>query len=134
MLLILTGVTLLFSYWALEGVMFHKIFDVDKIVFKTDKEVYQNGETVRGTFSFCKNLEVDPVVQWSLIDTYLRTYPPRAIHSPYKGCVKDQITDIEIIAPNLPPDSYYFSGTATYKLNPIKTIVVPLITNKFEVK
>lgn len=134
MLCVLGAIIALFTYWNLEGIFFHKVLDQDQITFQTTATVYKNGDIVSATFSACKNLDIAPSIQWSLIDTYLRTYPRRTGKNTIHGCVKDKLTTIEEISPTLPPDTYYFSGTATYKLNPIKTITVSLVSNRFEVK
>lgn len=134
MLLILAVLTGIFSYWNLEGVLFHRVFDTNEIILITTKNIYSQGETVQATFTTCKNLNVNAKIQWSIIDTYIRSYPPRQGKNSFIGCVENQLATLEILSDTLPNDTYYFSGTATYRLNPIKTIVVPLKTNSFEVK
>lgn len=123
----------LFSYWSLEGIVFHRIFDKDQIVLQTNQTIYHRGDIVMGTFTACKKSTVLPVVQWSIIDTYLRTYPTKKGVVSKAQCYINKTIEIEPIADSLPDDSYYFSGSATYQINPIKTIVIPLVTNRFEV-
>lgn len=128
-------ITFTFSYWSLEGLWFHRIFNTDTIEFQTTQKIYHAGDKVSGTFTVCKHFSgIKPTIQWSLIDTYLRTYPARIGTGTLTGCVKDQVANIEILSDTLTPDTYYFSGTAVYQINPIKQIIVPLLSNKFEVK
>lgn len=133
MLGVLTLLVGLYAYWSFEGTLFHRVLNVDAIEFQTTKTEYTNEETVEGKFSLCKYRDIPPIVQWSLIDTYLRTYPARIASSNRVQCFDNTITDIEMISPTLPAGDYYFSGTLVYQINPIKKIVVPMKTNKFQV-
>lgn len=130
----LASIVIVFSYWSLEGIFFHKVFNAEEIHIQTLKDTYKQDEDVQGRFSLCQYRDVPITVQWSLIDTYLRTYPARGIRSPIKGCITNGVGLIETISPTLPADTYYFSGTLTLKINPIKNITIPMRTNSFRVE
>lgn len=134
MMLVLTALVGLFCYWSFDGILWNKILDKDEIVFTTTKSVYLSGDTVQATFSVCKNRLILPVIQWSLVDTYLRIYPSRRANKNALGCRQEMLTTIEKLPKGLPAETYHFSGTLVYNLNPIRQIIVPIITNEFEVQ
>lgn len=135
MLCCLASIVIVYGYWSLEGVMFHKIFNTDEIFFQTTQGIYHPGDTVQAKVTICKYRSLTPTIQWSIIDTYIRAYPSRIGKNTINGCVKDRITTIENLSITLPAnDVYYFSGAATYQLNPIKKIYIPLKSNSFKVE
>lgn len=132
MLFIMAGILMLFSFWSLEGVAFDKY--PTQIYLTTDKEVYHAGDSVLGDKNVCKELGKVTTIEWSLLDTFLRTYPKRM------ACDRDSYSrqrnalTIEMLSPTLPAGDYHFSGNVIIRLNPIKIITVQLLTNQFNVK
>lgn len=138
LMIVMFGLVLLvsgtFIYWNLEGVLFHRPLNHAMLMFQTEQEVYAPGDIVTAKFTTCKNTLAVPIVQWSLVDTFLRIYPQRVAATGKVGCYDNVATEIEKISPSLPDGEYHFSGTLTYQVNPLKTIVVVMKTNTFKVK
>lgn len=130
----LAFITLLCSYWSLEGIWFNKPTSKDEIIFHTTQDTYKSGELVHGLFSVCKKNLIRPTIQWALVDTYLRIYPAHEASTGKIQCYENTDFEIEKIPMGIPLGSYYFSGTLIYQMNPIRKIIVPLKTNKFMVE
>lgn len=133
MMCLLAGIILGFLYWMFEGTIYQKVLDKQDIIFQTTKNEYRPGETVEASFTVCKFRSINPTIQWSLVDTYLRIYPSRHVNSNIVGCFKDKIVQIEDLPKNITPDTYHFSGTLVYQLNPLKQIVVTMRSNEFRI-
>ncbi|HEY8191650.1 MAG TPA: hypothetical protein VIG74_04435, partial [Alphaproteobacteria bacterium] len=99
---------------------------------QVEKEVYHPGEIVRGYMTFCKNRNMTGVVQWSLVDTYLKIYPNRD-SAIAQGCYEKKLVEIEVIPMDSYPDMYHYEGTVTYRINAVNTSVVKLRTVPFRV-
>lgn len=133
MFVMLASIIGMFTYWNLEGVVFHRVYDRGEIAYEVTRDEYRQGEAVEGRLTACKLRAADAYVQWSLVDTYLRSYPPRTVSGNKPGCYEGVVVEIERLSETLPPDTYYFSGSATYQLNPIKRVVIPLRSDSFKV-
>lgn len=127
-------IVLVSAYWSLDGLVFRRVFDRDQITLTTDKDVYKPGETVTASYSLCTNREIRVINQWSLLDTYLRTYPKHETETSSKECVVNKSIVVETLSVTLPEDEYVFSGTKTIVVNPLRSITVSMTTNKFKVQ
>lgn len=131
MLFIMTGILLLFAIWSFQGVVFDKY--PTQIYLTTNNTQYHAGEAVLGDKDICGQVGKLTTIEWSLLDTFLRTYPKRtACGADSYGRQRDPKT-IEMLSPTLPAGSYHFSGNIIIRLNPIKLITVQLLSNQFEV-
>ena len=51
----------------------------------TTQAVYHLGEEVEGTITYCKNRNIGGMIDWQLVDTYVRFYPAQRADLP-NGC------------------------------------------------
>lgn len=134
----ISAVVLLGTYWYFIDELIQKplVFYVDETNFETDKDVYNQQETVRIKTAFCKTRSSSGQSTWSLVDTYVRPYQTKQ-GSLQKGCYgldNDLWVEVQKLPPELPPGEYYFSGVGIVELNPIKNVEYHYQTKPFKVK
>lgn len=122
-----------FSYF--DGTIINPVVEIENpLALEPVKEVYKRGELVQFYISYCKFRPIRPVVQWTLVDTYMRFYPADYRGSEETGCKKRIATDLEPVARDATAGSYYFYGELRYEVSSMRTVIVPLKTKTFRVE
>lgn len=124
-----------FVYQSTDGIYFDQpltLTNGNQLI--TNKQVYVANELITGEYSFCKHRNVTGIYQWEIIndDTNRQGFFQPQPSSLTKGCYTNLVVPIEK-APTA-AGIYHFDGTISYKINELATIVIPLSSNKFEVK
>lgn len=123
----------LFIVWSvfIDGKMVRKPFVIENSMLQTDKETYRPGDMVYARMVFCKHRDIQGTVQWSLVDTYLKLFPPKS-GVVAAGC-HDLVVEVAKIPLDTYPQPYHFEGQLRYVINPFNDIIIPLQTNEFRV-
>ena len=134
MAIVLTGFLIMGYWYFIDGTYIGKVIDVENpSQIKTEKTVYHLGELVKAYFSFCKYRNITAIAQWSIVNDTLQFYPIQERSSGIVGCRKDLLIDVEKIPLDSMPSIYHFSGTVSWVVNPLKTIIIHYKTNDFQV-
>jgi hypothetical protein len=97
------------------------------------KPVVAKGEgAVTLHFDYCKNLDVEGTIQQSFVSNKTELLSPEVQDTQHKICTKDQAVTI-LIPPQTAPDRYRIKYVATYKINPITTVVETFQSEQFDV-
>jgi len=95
-----------------------------------DRTEVSRGEHILVSADYCKNTEKEADLFITFIDGIIYNTPPQVIDLK-SGCHK---TTISIYVPKaLPTGEFMLKGVFRYKVNPIKTIEVNGLTNKFTI-
>ena len=125
----------LYWYFLAERILPVYTFYNDIQNLETDKDFYEPGDAIVVNSSFCKNRSGQVTTSWSLVDTYVRTYPTK--HSQLdKGCFgvpEDQWVKIVDLPPELPAGDYFLQGVSSTEINPLKTVEYRYKTKPFKV-
>lgn len=121
------GLMLLVSYWY--------FFPYNIITFKTDKFIIVNKEVKQNEYlvynsQYCKNLPLVSSTSRSFVNGIIYT-TPSTMTDRETGCHKIKVQ--VHVPPELPPGVYYLVVIYQYKVNPVRTITVKRITEKFTV-
>lgn len=119
-------------YQTFDGVLYGRPIEPTEIIIQTTATEYRVGDIVEAEISFCKNRDIKGTVQWQLIDTYLKWYPPRTTALPV-GCYNKHIMPIEKIPADTLPAVYRFEGLVEYRINAINTVAVTIRSNDFRI-
>lgn len=121
-------------YYSLDGIYFNPPVALESSQVFTTKQTYKSGEVIEITYSFCKYRDITGVFQWQSIsdDTNREGFFSPTESSLPVGCYKD--LTIPIGVGSTIPGTYHFTGTISYKINDLNTVIIPLSTNKFIVK
>jgi hypothetical protein len=98
----------------------------------TVRDLYHPGDQVDATINYCKSRNIDGVIDWQLIDTYVRFYPATNANLP-TGC-HTYVMELGKVPGDVTGDTYHFTGLLTYKINSLTTVSYPLQTNSFMVE
>jgi len=96
------------------------------------KESYKAGEVFDLEISYCKYLPLSARMTRQFIDGVIYTLPEIISGNAPSGCGTNIAKDINIPL-ELTPGTYYYKQTMTYKVNPIREVVVEFQTPTFEV-
>lgn len=108
----------------------YKIMEVKSITL--DKNVYQAGEHIPYTITYCKYTPKDGKVLRSLINGTITTFTPFTGNLPM-GCRTMKNKDLKI-PENADPDTYHLEATVIYEVNPIRNIYVYWRSENFIVR
>lgn len=110
-------------------------FFVDIENFETNKDVYNQQETVQLKTSFCKHRTSEGSTSWNLIDTFVRAYPAKTgqFKAGCYGLENGVWIDVAKLPPDLPAGEYYFDAVGYVQINPIKKVKYYYKTQKFNV-
>ncbi len=130
---IIAAAMLTAMYMLADGVYFHVPMSVpaNDTVYTT-KTLYHPGDEVQATLSYCKTRDINGVIDWQLVDTYVRFYPASHADLPL-GCHSYSM-DLGAIPADITAETYHFTGVLTYKINSLTSVSYPLITNTFTVE
>jgi hypothetical protein len=120
-------------YMLMDGVDFNVPMTVkNNATLQTTKLLYRPGAEIEATISYCKNRNIAGIIDWQLVDTYVRFYPASHADLPV-GC-HSYIMDLGVVPSDVSSESYHFTGVLTYKINSLTTVSYPLTTNEFQVE
>lgn len=136
MMVIIYSLAGLVGYWELiDGGLIGKVITIQNpLQVKTEKTIYHPGEMVQGYITFCKYRNVVATIKDALIDDYLKEFSPRDTTSGVIGCKQNLLVNFDLIPPDTFPEKYHITRTLEYNINPLKTVVIQLQTNSFEVQ
>jgi hypothetical protein len=97
----------------------------------TTQSVYRLGEDVEATITYCKNRNIGGIIDWQLVDTYVRFYPAQRADLP-NGC-HSYIMDLGRVPGDVLGETYHFTGLLTYRINSLTSVSYPLQSNSFRV-
>jgi len=104
------------------------------ITYQTTKDSYTAGENVYVySLKFCKLRQVEATTNWTLRDHVLLAYAPASSNVAASCYEAGKYVLINLLPKFLPDGKYFFEGTITYKVNPLRTISIPIKTNEFEI-
>lgn len=118
----------LFTYWAYQP----------SDVFKTSGPLFvvpatnMAGGLAKITVSYCKSTSVPGIARTSYVSSSNEVFQPTTIERSPKGCA-DNVEIPVVIPKDLVPDTYFIRFKITYRVNPIKTVVEEVDTEKFNV-
>jgi hypothetical protein len=119
-------------YMSSDGLYFNKPIDIKNGgLLQTTANTYRIGDEVQATLNFCKNRNIGGVVDWQLIDSYVRFYQAQRVSLPL-GCYSVN-EDLGLIPSDVHLGTYHFTGLLTFKINSLTTVSYPLYTNDFTV-
>ncbi len=98
----------------------------------TTQSVYRPGDEVQATITYCKSSRLSGVIDWQLVDTYVRFYPAQHADLP-EGCHSYNM-DLGQVPSDVGADTYHFTGLLSYKMNALTTVSYPLVSNTFRVE
>lgn len=97
----------------------------------TTEAVYYPGDEVQATIAYCKTSNIGGIIDWQLVDTYVRFYPASRTDLP-TGCHSYNM-DLGRVPSDVSKDTYHFTGLLTYKMNSLTSVSYPLQSNTFTV-
>jgi hypothetical protein len=127
------GLVYLFYAVFLDGTVARPIVSFETTQFQTTQLTYHAGDVVNVCISFCKYRKITARIQYSLVDTYLKTYPEKVGGVLEIGCFDNVIFAIEQIPLDTIPGRYHFSGKNIYRANGLRDVEIDISTNEFEV-
>jgi hypothetical protein len=98
----------------------------------TTAAVYFPGQEVQATLSYCRSSDLSGVIDWQIVDTYVRFYPASKMDLP-TGCHTFTM-DLGAVPSDVSSDTYHFTGVLTFKMNALTTVSYPLQSNNFTVE
>lgn len=131
--LVLVAASLLtYNYLHLDGILYNPIITYPTQDLTTQKDVYQAGDMIQGIATFCVRREVEIEADYFLVDTYIRSYPPKIIHVP-KGCYSDKVFEMVPIPVEAHAGNYHIEVKYIAHLNPVNTVEWTRKSNDFKV-
>ncbi len=99
---------------------------------EVDKAIYNSGDRITYTFSYCKDFTIVAIVNRAIVDGFRLTYD--SVQSDLEvGCHTVSVNDL-IIPDFLPSGIYHIEDTAEYPVNPMRKILAHFRTVDFEVQ
>jgi hypothetical protein len=130
---IIASALIMAMYMLSDGVYFNPPLQVTgEENVTTTQAVYRLGEEVEATITYCKNRSIAGIIDWQLVDTYVRFYPAQRADLP-NGC-HSYIMDLGKVPGDVLGETYHFTGLLTYKINSLTSVSYPLISNAFRVE
>lgn len=118
----------------IDGVLVDKpaTFNVDIQNFKTDKEVYHRGDTVKIYTDYCRNRSFEARTTWRIINATQITFPEKVTQNT-AGCTKNWIAigDVPFYAVS---GVHHLEAVSALKISPIKTIYINFRSQDFNVQ
>lgn len=96
-----------------------KIITIDPVV-KLDKKIYNPGDRLTYTLSYCKYRPIPAIVIRSLVNGTRVNFTDTSANLPL-GCHTTNIADL-IIPEYADPDIYRIEATVVYQVNPVKKV------------
>lgn len=110
-------------------------FSMDTSSLKTDKSVYQTGDTVYLYFSYCKHYDYSNVSTWNLVDSIVRPFPAKTYNVP-AGCAAGWYPVVTIPTDDafIGDGIYHLEGESDIAVNPLKTVVIHYKSQSFHIQ
>ena len=125
----------LYFIYLIDGSYYNPIFGKFNPEVVLEKTEYRMGEDIYGTWEYCLNRKlIYPTIKtWSFVDSLIYSLPTdSAITTNELGCFKKKLL-ITPVPYNLPSGDYYMTGTLTFKVNSVKSIMYERYTTKFKI-
>lgn len=98
----------------------------------TDKIIYDNGDRISYTFSYCKTRKLPGEVVRSLVNSVRITFTNVTSDLPV-GCHTIKVSDL-VIPDYADPGEYHLEGSGVYKVNPMMEYQNNWQSNSFQIK
>lgn len=92
------------------------------------------GQTLHYEIEYTKHDNLSAMVTRELVNSHAIIFPTLVSHVPVTGSNVKKIKQDELSLTKLYPDTYYFKWSATYQVNPIRTVTVSARTECFALK
>ena len=120
---------LLVGYWLFWTIKTMEIKNGNAV--PVDQAIYHPGDRLSYTITYCKYRNIQGLVSRVLVNGVRVTYT-ELINNIAPGCGKTTVNDL-IIPIYTEPDTYHIETTVTYKLNPLRDVVVSWRSVDFKV-
>ena len=126
--ILVAGFILLLIFWSVYP---YRPIQFKNLPYKVKNKVIKAGGVLEYTSDYCKYTNEIPSTIRSFVNDIIYNLPVGQATKKPIGCAKS--TFILLVPKELPPSIYILKTTYTYKVNPIRNIVVTNDTEKFEV-
>lgn len=129
-LLVAISTLLVFYYWAIQST---NVLTIKDNPVPVERKIVKSGDVQIVNFNFCKNLNIEGSVEWSLVSNKIVILLPSYKDRSPKSCRQNARKPIILPLITNTDDAYHFHYVITYRINPIKTIMVQFDTQSFKI-
>jgi hypothetical protein len=122
------GLLMLVGFWLIYP---YNPVTYNNLPHTVDKQEYKPGESLYLTVDFCRYSNIVPEIRRSFVDGVVYNLHSTVSPSNEIGCF---VRQVGITVPTtLNPGTYYITTNFRYKVNPIRTIEIITVSQKFQV-